>query len=106
MTSVFLYTFFVGFGLTVISSGFGLLHLGGHVHDGNIGHGATPGHGASPGHAVGSAQSQAGSSGYQVAVSPLSLQSVMAFLMGFGGTGYIATRFGWSSLLHPKRVAM
>lgn len=88
MTTLFLVTFFVGFGLTVVSALLGAVDAGvGHGHGGDFGHGGA-------GHA--SAHGQGGSDvSYNTgSVSAVNFQTIVAFFMGFGGVGYLATRFG------------
>lgn len=82
MSTVFLYTFFVGFGLTVISALLGAVDAGldhGHGHGGDLSHGHP--------------------SSDISTVSPINFQTVVAFLMGFGGAGYVALRFGWAGYM-------
>ncbi len=87
MTTVFLYTFFVGFGLTVISAFLGAVDAGlDHGHAGHVG-GMDHGHGgADHGHGHGH--------GDVSTVSPINFQTIVAFLMGFGGVGYVGLRLG------------
>jgi hypothetical protein len=82
VTTVFLYTFFVGFGLTLVSAVLGAVDASGigHGHAGDL----------SGGHA------DAGAHGHASAVSPVNFQTLMAFLMGFGGVGYLAAEAGWA----------
>lgn len=101
VATLFLYTFFVGFSLTLISALLGFLHVGGdmHGHGGDFGHGhghlghghGHLGHGADHG-----GHADAGNSS---GVSPLNFQTFMAFLMGFGGVGYLSTLLGLPGLL-------
>ncbi|MGE5674281.1 MAG: hypothetical protein ACM3XM_10390 [Mycobacterium leprae] len=93
MTSVFLITFFVGFGLTVISALMGALHVGGHADVGHGGH-MDLGHGAHADVGHGAHVHADAGQGDQAAVSPINFQSLMAFLMGFGGIGYLVTVLG------------
>lgn len=80
MTTLFLYTFFVGFGLTIVSAALGAVDAGlDHSHGGD----PSSLHGGHS-HAHGDVST----------VSPINFQSLVAFLMGFGGVGYLSTRFG------------
>jgi membrane protein implicated in regulation of membrane protease activity len=105
--TLFLYSFFVGFSLTLISALLGFMHMGGDMHGhaelghghvelghghGGVGHADTPGaHGQGHG-----SHADAGKGG---GVSPLNFQTLMAFLMGFGGVGYLVTLLGPPGLL-------
>jgi len=81
MTTLFLVTFFVGFGLTIVSALLGAVDAGaGHGHGGDLSHGGAS-HGSDLVHDSGS-------------VSAVNFQTIVAFLMGFGGVGYVSTRFG------------
>jgi hypothetical protein len=93
MTTLFLYTFFVGFSLTLISALLGAVHLGGQAgsHGGDLGHGA---HAGDLGHGDG------GAHGDTASVSPVNFQTLVAFLMGFGGMGYLI------ALLTPALLAL
>ncbi len=121
MTSLFLYMFYVGFGLTVVSVILGVVDLGGghgaggdlsaghaggdfgadagsvdlgHVDFGHV----DTGHGAHVGHADhGSAQIGA--------ISPVNFQTIVAAIMGFGGLGYLTTTYGVAGLLLPLLLA-
>ncbi len=106
MTSLFLYSFYVGFGLTLVSVILGFLNLGGDAgdlsHGGHLGPGgdlsldaggdlsvdlATDvpmAHDGSVGKATGKA----------VALSPVNFQTLVAALMGFGGAGYLTSHYG------------
>lgn len=84
MPTVFLYTFFVGFGLTVISALLGAVDAGlDHGHGGDLSHGGG-GDLSHHGHSHGDVST----------VSPINFQTIVAFLMGFGGVGYVALGLG------------
>lgn len=68
MTTIFLYLFIVGFGLTILSALLGAVD--------------------------GAADLASTDHGHPTAVSPINFQSVVGFLMGFGGAGYVLTHFG------------
>lgn len=104
MTSIFLYCFFVGFGLTLISVLLGFLDFGGGDLDGGLGGDA----GGSLGGDL--AGSLAGSLGGDVSgdlahgqgghrlgsittISPVNFQTIVAALMGFGGFGYLVSAY-------------
>ncbi|HEY3367480.1 MAG TPA: hypothetical protein VGK74_20685 [Symbiobacteriaceae bacterium] len=110
MSTVFLVIFLVGFGLTAISALLGGLHLGGDAgHDFGHGHGGHVGPGHGHGGHVDLGHSHAGhvSTGHghghggdaeAASVSAVNYQTLVAFLMGFGGVGYIVSRVplvGW-----------
>lgn len=88
MSTVFLITFFVGLGLTLVSVVLGAIDLSG------LGHGA--GHAGDLGHSHG-AHGDAG--GHAASVSPVNFQTLVAFLMGFGGVGYLVSRYPVAGLL-------
>lgn len=98
MSTVFLITFFVGFGLTLVSLVLGAVDASGlgHVGDGgahgDFGHGdlSQGVHGHGPGD---------GGGAHVATVSPVNFQTLVAFLMGFGGVGYIMTRMSLAGLL-------
>jgi hypothetical protein len=94
--SFFLTTFYVGFGLTALSLVLGLADLGG--KGGPIGKGGPTG-----GLDVGDASLDLdldipdGPKDVQVygkasAISPVNFQTIVAFVMGFGGVGYVLTQ--------------
>lgn len=92
MTSVFLYTFFVGFGLTVISAVLGVADAAG-GHAGHGGHGGGDlSYGGEIGHVGHSDVGKPHVHADPTAVSPINFQSIVAFLMGFGGVGYVLSR--------------
>lgn len=98
MSTVFLITFFVGFGLTLVSLVLGAIDASG------IGHGA--GHASDLGHGglqAGDAGAHGGDLGHGhggiATVSPVNFQTLVAFLMGFGGIGYVVNRIGVAGLL-------
>ncbi|MFZ5814685.1 MAG: hypothetical protein ACOY93_05225 [Bacillota bacterium] len=115
MTSLFLYTFFVGFGLTVISVILGMVDLGGSdagssadlssgdlssgdLVPGDLSHGGDlshHGHG-SHGHSLGKIAS----------ISPVNFQTIVAALTGFGGVGYAVSTAGVAGLIIPVLAAM
>jgi hypothetical protein len=97
MATFFLGCFIVGFALTAISF---LMGFAGHGfgHGGDVGHGADIGHGADAGHGAdgGGAGGDDGprtlfdrSSG----ISKLNFGTVTAFLMWFGGIGFLLTAY-------------
>jgi hypothetical protein len=99
MSTVFLITFFVGFGLTLVSFVLGALDASGvgHVGDGgahgghgDFGHGDV-GHGDLSQGVHGHGPGDSGSA-HVASVSPVNFQTLVAFLMGFGGIGYLMTR--------------
>lgn len=105
MTTLFLVTFFVGFGLTIVSALLGAVDAGaGHGHGGDVGQGGAGhagdlGHGSSAGHAGDLSHGGVDAHGSDTthntgSVSAVNFQTIVAFLMGFGGVGYLATRFG------------
>jgi len=101
MSTVFLITFFVGFGLTVISVVLGAIDLSGLGHGaghvGDLSHGGIDaGHGGDLGHGHG-AHGDAG--GHAASISPVNFQTLVAFLMGFGGVGYLVSRYPVTGLL-------
>jgi len=106
MATVFLVLFLVGFGLTVTSAILGAVEAGsGHIHIGHVhvdgGHVDLGGHAHPVGHAhVGHVHAghvdHPNVYGDTTAVSPVNFQTVVAFITGFGGVGYIATRLGWA----------
>jgi len=63
MTTIFLYIFIVGFGLTIVSAVLGVVD--------------------------GATDLATGDHANPSAVSPINFQSVVAFMMGFGGVGYL-----------------
>jgi hypothetical protein len=75
MTTIFLYIFIVGFGLTIVSAVLGVVDLGMDGGADGVTDLATADH-ANPS-----------------AVSPINFQSVVAFMMGFGGLGYLLTKY-------------
>lgn len=87
MATLFLYTFFVGFGLTMISAILGAVDAGMH-HGGGADGGGLDGSSLDGGHGV------HGHGGHVTAVSPVNFQTLVAFLMGFGGVGYLTLRWG------------
>jgi membrane protein implicated in regulation of membrane protease activity len=104
VATLFLYTFFVGFSLTLISALLGFLHMGGEMqHGGDLGHGhlghGHVGHGHVGHGAHGDLQGGHADTGKSNGLSPLNFQTVMAFLMGFGGVGYLTTLLGLPGLL-------
>lgn len=110
MTTVFLVLFLVGFGLTAVSAVLGSLHVGGHGgHDFGHGGGHDFGHGAGHdfghgGHdlAHGSGDAGHGDTSHAHAgasVSAVNYQTLVAFCMGFGGVGYIVSRWGLVGLV-------
>lgn len=96
MSTVFLIMFFVGFGLTLVSAVLGAVDASGvgHVGDGGAhgGHGdlSQGVHGHGPGDSGGA---------HVASVSPVNFQTLVAFLMGFGGVGYLMTRTSQFALL-------
>jgi hypothetical protein len=111
MTTLFLYMFFVGFGLTLVSALLGMLDLSGlgHVghggdlsgtHVGDLGHGGHAGHighGAHAGHAGDLSHGgdvTEGHGAHAATVSPINFQTLVAFVTGFGGFGYLASHYG------------
>lgn len=70
MSSFLLGAFLVGFILTVLSVALGALDIGG--------------------------ADLPGAPGDPAAISPVNLQSIVAFVMCFGGTGYLLERAGWA----------
>ncbi|HWI53561.1 MAG TPA: hypothetical protein VNT01_15570 [Symbiobacteriaceae bacterium] len=99
MSTVFLITFFVGFGLTVISVVLGAIDLSGLGHGaghGGIDGGVQAGHGDAGdlGHGA-----HGDASGHAASVSPVNFQTLVAFLMGFGGVGYLVSRYPVAGLL-------
>jgi hypothetical protein len=109
MSSVFLVIFFVGLALTATSVVLGAIdasgigHGGGHAgHVGDMGHAGHAGHIGDMGHAghadVSGAHADQGPHGAN-AVSPINYQSIVAFLMGFGGVGYLVSRAAWGVLV-------
>lgn len=107
MTTVFLCTFFIGFGLTVISALLGAIDASGAGLHGDSGglHAGDGGLHMDPGglHAGDGGGGHAGhldhAHGHAATVSPMNFQSAVAFLMGFGGVGYLATAVGVPGLL-------
>ena len=104
LATFFLYTFLVGAGLTVVSFLLGMVdvsglgHLGhGHIDAGAHGHGGDFGHGGHAGHAgdVSSAHGDTGAHGHAATVSPVNFQTLVAFMVGFGGVGYATVEYGW-----------
>jgi len=101
VSTFFLATFLIGFGLTLVSFLLGAIdasgighggHMGGHVGDLSGGHAGD----LSGGHAghvdVGHGHAHAGDASHANAtsVSPVNFQTLVAFMMGFGGFGYLA----------------
>lgn len=125
MTSVFLYTFYVGFGLTLVSAILGFLDLGGDAgdisHGGDLAHGgdfSTGGDLSAGGDiSVGGdlsaggdlstvgdlsadlAAAHDGAVGKATAISPINFQTLVAALMGFGGVGYLLSSLGAAGVL-------
>lgn len=124
MATVFLFLFLVGFGLTAVSALLGAIHLGGHGHASDVSHGhgghadVGHGHGGDLGHGHGGdlSHGHGGHSdnighghgpdanhgdvyGKAAAVSPVNFQTLVAFLMGFGGVGYLTTHLGFAAVL-------
>lgn len=105
METLYVVCFLTALVLTLLSFLLGFVHIGGghgvHVHlDGGAGagHGVHLDHGGAHGggaHANGSAGEQQG-----VSVSPINLNTLLAFALGFGGVGSLFT-FGlhWPGLL-------
>lgn len=116
MSTVFLITFFIGFGLTLVSAVLGALdasglgHAGG-AHVGDLSHGGDLSGGAHVGdlshgggahagdlshggaHAGDMSHGGHGDGGpHASTVSPINFQTFVAFLMGFGGVGYVIGR--------------
>lgn len=89
VADLFLGCFLVGFLLTVISAVTGHLHLGGghhlHLPHGPAGHTPAAHHGAG------------GQSGH--GFTPINAMTITAFVMVFGGVGYVLSRLGWWALL-------
>ncbi|HWI62557.1 MAG TPA: hypothetical protein VNT75_12000 [Symbiobacteriaceae bacterium] len=113
MTTVFLITFFVGFGLTLVSLVLGAIdasgvgHGAGHggVHAGDAGaHVGDLSHGGA--HSGDLSHGHAHADGGAASVSPVNFQSLVAFLMGFGGVGYLMIRGGIVGLLLAIPVAV
>src|SRR5678815_1789560 len=79
----YLLCFVVGFALTLLTFLAGTMHLHtpGHLHLPHMGHGGAHAHGAhgQPGHASG--------------ISVFNFSTVVAFLVWFGGTGYLLTHY-------------
>lgn len=103
MTTVFLYTFFVGFGLTLVSVLLGVVDLGGghgagDLSGGDLPHGGDLSHGGDAGHTH--------VVGKIAAISPVNFQTIVAALMGFGGVGYLVERLGLAGLLFPLLLAL
>lgn len=123
MTSLFLYTFYVGFGLTLVSFILGLVDLGGHgdlSHGGDLTHGGDLSLGGDISHgadlslggdaAHGGDLALAGDlspadhghvSTKATSVSPINFQTLVAALMGFGGIGYLVSTTGPAGLILP-----
>lgn len=77
MVEVYLVTFWVGLILTLIVSLFGGFGHGGHASVGvHLGHTQIPGTGHGPG--------------------PFNLTTILGFLTGFGGCGYVLSRLGFA----------
>lgn len=90
MTSLFLYSFYVGFGLTLVSVLFGVFDVGGSHEVGDLAHGGDWSHGGDLAHGGDSAHGHHGHAVGKVAtISPVNFQTVVASLMGFGGIGYL-----------------
>lgn len=98
MTSLFLYTFFVGFGLTLVSVILGVVDIGGDggADGGDLSHGHGHGHGHHHGHLAGKIAT----------ISPINFQTIVAALTGFGGMGYLVTTMGMAGLLIPLVAAI
>lgn len=106
MTTFFLITFWVGFGLTLVSAVLGAVDLsGGGDVGGDIGGADLSGDlsgahvsgdmsGAHGGHGGDLAHGHGHGHGHISTVSPINFQTLVAFCMGFGGVGYIASRGG------------
>lgn len=93
MATLFLYIFFVGFGLTVVSAVLGAVDAG-MDHGGSVDAGGPDGvHGH-------------GAHGHVTAVSAVNFQTVVAFLMGFGGVGYLTLSWGPAGYLLALPVAV
>lgn len=128
MTTVFLYTFFVGFGLTAASVIMGAISAGaghggdfghgdfghgdagvhGHFGHGDVGHAGHLGHGdlghgdlghSDLAHGDHGDLSHTHPSGKGTGISPFNFQTIVAFLMGFGGVGYLMANGGLAALL-------
>lgn len=107
LSTVFLYMFLVGLGLTLVSALLGVLDASGLGHfghgdtgAGHVGHDFGHGHGGDlSAHGDAGAHGDTGAHGHAATVSPINFQTLVSFLMGFGGVGYIATRGGWGALL-------
>lgn len=112
MATVFLVLFLVGFGLTVTSAVLGAVEAGsGHIHIGHVDGGAHADLGGHVGHAhAGHVHAGHGDNpnvyGDTAAVSPVNFQTVVAFITGFGGVGYIGTRLGWALYLIAVPLAI
>jgi hypothetical protein len=116
--TIFLDIFFVGFGLTLIAFILGTVDAGFHGHadigaghghaDFGAGHGHAhigAGHGHGPGDPGGAGHDLTGHSDVST-ISPVNFQTLMAFLMGFGGIGYVTATTGSALLLAiPAGVA-
>lgn len=113
MTSIFLYCFYVGFGLTLVSVVLGMVdaggghggdlshggdlahgghlsHAGDLAHGGHLPHAGDLAHGGDIAHGGELAHGQHGHvSGKIATVSPVNFQTIVAALMGFGGVGYL-----------------
>lgn len=96
VADLFLGCFLVGFLLTVVFAVFGHFHLGGGEHlDLPHGHAHLPaGHDCSTHHGSGHG------------FAPINMMTIMAFVMVFGGVGYVLTRLAWWTLLLILPVAI
>ncbi|HYF92813.1 MAG TPA: hypothetical protein VD969_11270 [Symbiobacteriaceae bacterium] len=108
MSTVFLITFFVGFGLTLVSVVLGAIDASGLGHGAGDAGGAHAGDLSHGGVHAGDAGANAGdlshgahgdTGGHVASVSPVNFQTLVAFLMGFGGVGYLVGRTPVAGLL-------
>jgi hypothetical protein len=118
LATFFLYTFLVGAGLTVVSFLLGMVdisglgHVGhGHIDVGAHGHGGDFGHGGHAGHAghagdVSGAHGDTAPHAHAATVSPVNFQTLVAFMVGFGGVGYQTVQSGWPFWLAVIPVAV
>jgi len=118
MTSVFLYLFYVGAGLTLVSVVLGMVDLGGgdgaggdlsagHDFGGHDLGGHGPGGHGPGGHDLGGHDAGAHASSMKLgAISPVNFQTIVAALTGFGGVGYLTIAYGAAGFLLPLLAAL